>query len=52
MLLEALEASCFARAWPEGYVAHELQLAEAPFISRIISEEAHSATGIDIHSGA
>lgn len=33
-------------------IAHELQLAEVPFIPRIISEEAHSATGIEIHPGA
>lgn len=33
-------------------VAHELYLQEVPLIPRIISEMAHSATGIDIHPGA
>ena len=35
-----------------NHIAHELQLAEVPFIPRILSEEAHSATGIEIHPGA
>jgi serine O-acetyltransferase len=33
-------------------VAHELYLLEVPLIPRIISEMAHTATGIDIHPGA
>jgi len=33
-------------------IAHELYLAEVPLIPRIISEHAHSLTGIDIHPGA
>ncbi len=33
-------------------IAHELYLLEVPLIPRIINEEAHSRTGIDIHPGA
>ncbi len=33
-------------------IAHELYRMEVPLISRIISEYAHSQTGIDIHPGA
>lgn len=33
-------------------IAHELHLLEVPLIPRIITEMAHSATGIDIHPGA
>ena len=33
-------------------LAHELYLLGAPLLARIISELAHSATGIDIHPGA
>jgi len=33
-------------------VAHELYRLNVPVIPRIISEDAHSATGIDIHPGA
>lgn len=33
-------------------IAHELYKLEAPLIPRIISEMAHSKTGIDIHPGA
>jgi serine O-acetyltransferase len=33
-------------------IAHELYRLEVPVIPRIISENAHSATGIDIHPGA
>ena len=33
-------------------VAHELFLLNVPFIPRIMSEHAHSRTGIDIHPGA
>jgi len=33
-------------------LAHELHLLEVPLISRMITEYAHSITGIDIHPGA
>lgn len=33
-------------------IAHELYLLSIPLIPRIMSEHAHSATGIDIHPGA
>ncbi len=33
-------------------IAHELYKLDVPFIPRIITEMAHSATGIDIHPGA
>lgn len=33
-------------------IAHELFKIEVPFLPRIMSEYAHSATGIDIHPGA
>jgi serine O-acetyltransferase len=33
-------------------IAHELYLKEVPLLPRIMSEYAHSATGIDIHPGA
>jgi serine O-acetyltransferase len=33
-------------------LAHQLHLAGAPLVARIISEVAHSKTGIDIHPGA
>ncbi len=33
-------------------IAHELHLLKAPLIPRIITEYAHSTTGIDIHPGA
>ncbi len=33
-------------------VAHELYRLEVPLIARIVSERAHSLTGIDIHPGA
>lgn len=33
-------------------LAHELHLLEVPVIPRIITEQAHSTTGIDIHPGA
>lgn len=33
-------------------LAHELQLLEVPLIPRIMTEHAHSKTGIDIHPGA
>lgn len=33
-------------------IAHELYLAGAPLVARIVAEIAHSRTGIDIHPGA
>ena len=33
-------------------IAHELHRLEVPLLPRIISEQAHAATGIDIHPGA
>ena len=33
-------------------IAHELQLLNVPMIPRIMTEHAHSVTGIDIHPGA
>ncbi len=33
-------------------IAHELQLLKVPMIPRIMTEHAHSQTGIDIHPGA
>jgi len=33
-------------------IAHELHLLQVPVIPRIITEQAHSSTGIDIHPGA
>lgn len=36
----------------EQRIAHELYLMNIPLIPRIISEHAHSLTGIDIHPGA
>lgn len=33
-------------------IAHELYLCKVPFIPRILTEMAHSKTGIDIHPGA
>jgi serine O-acetyltransferase len=36
----------------EQRIAHELQVLGVPLIPRIITEHAHSVTGIDIHPGA
>jgi serine O-acetyltransferase len=36
----------------EQRIAHELYVLEVPLIPRIITEHAHSITGIDIHPGA
>ncbi|MBM4355180.1 MAG: serine acetyltransferase, partial [Deltaproteobacteria bacterium] len=40
------------RAMTNHRLAHELHLLEIPLIPRVISEIAHSETGIDIHPGA
>ena len=40
------------RAMTNHRVAHELRLLGVPLIPRILSEMAHSETGIDIHPGA
>jgi len=39
-------------ALTEQRIAHELYVLDVPLVPRIISEHAHSATGIDIHPGA
>ena len=39
-------ALCFYR------IAHELLILEVPLLPRILTEQAHSRTGIDIHPGA
>jgi serine O-acetyltransferase len=40
------------RAITNYRLAHELFLLEVPLIPRIITEQAHSVTGIDVHPGA
>lgn len=40
------------RAVVSHRLAHELYRLEVPLLSRIVSEEAHGRTGIDIHPGA
>lgn len=42
----------YIRAIAVHRLAHELYLMKVPLISRIMSESAHSQTGIDIHPGA
>jgi serine O-acetyltransferase len=49
---EALFCYPGLRATLQHRVAHELYRLEVPLIPRIISELAHSETGIDIHPGA
>ena len=39
-------------AIPVHRIAHELSLMNIPYIPRIMSEHAHSKTGVDIHPGA
>ena len=45
---------CYPGIWAVTHhrLAHQLYLLGAPLLARIISELAHSATGIDIHPGA
>ncbi|MDR0713065.1 MAG: serine acetyltransferase [Bacteroidales bacterium] len=45
---------CYPAIWAMTHyrVAHELLLMGIPVLPRIITEQAHSATGIDIHPGA
>jgi len=45
---------CYPGIWAVTHhrLAHELYLLGVPLVARIISELAHSATGIDIHPGA
>lgn len=45
---------CYPGIWAITHhrLAHELYLLGVPLLARIISELAHSATGIDIHPGA
>jgi len=40
------------RAITDHRLAHELYLLDVPLIPRIICEQAHSITGVDIHPGA
>jgi serine O-acetyltransferase len=49
---EALFCYPGVRATLQHRIAHELQAQRVPLIPRIISELAHSETGIDIHPGA
>ncbi|MFC1582531.1 serine O-acetyltransferase [Planctomycetota bacterium] len=42
----------FVEAVATQRIAHELYLKDVPLIPRIMSERAHSRTGIDIHPGA
>jgi serine O-acetyltransferase len=49
---EALFCYPGVRATLQHRIAHELQALRVPLIPRIISELAHSETGIDIHPGA
>src|SRR5688572_21337272 len=41
-----------SRAIPTHRIAHELYRLQVPMLPRIMSEHAHSASGIDIHPGA
>lgn len=49
---EALFCYPGIRAITNYRIAHELYALQVPLIPRIISEQAHSTTGIDIHPGA
>jgi serine O-acetyltransferase len=49
---EALFCYPGVRATLQHRIAHELHVLRVPIIARIISELAHSETGIDIHPGA
>lgn len=49
---EVIYAYPTIRAMTNHRIAHELYKLEVPLIPRIISEMAHSETGIDIHPGA
>ena len=49
---EAIYCYPSMRALTNHRIAHELHTLEVPLIPRIISEAAHSETGIDIHPGA
>ena len=49
---EAIFCYPSVRALTNHRIAHELYKLEVPLIPRIISESAHSDTGVDIHPGA
>jgi serine O-acetyltransferase len=49
---EAIFSYLGVHAITEQRIAHELYALDIPLIPRIISEHAHSVTGIDIHPGA
>lgn len=49
---EAIFCYPSVRALTSHRIAHELYLLGVPLIPRMISEQAHSQTGIDIHPGA
>lgn len=49
---EALFCYPGIRAITNYRIAHELYALDVPLVPRIISEQAHSTTGIDIHPGA
>lgn len=49
---EAIYCSPSIFALTNNCIAHELHLLRVPIIPRMIAEDAHSRTGIDIHPGA
>jgi serine O-acetyltransferase len=51
-VLEVLLSYPFVQAISAHRLAHELYLMKAPLLPRMLSEVAHSRTGIDIHPGA
>ncbi len=51
-VVEVLMSYPFVQAIATHRIAHELYLAKVPLIPRMISEIAHSRTGVDIHPGA
>jgi len=51
-VVEVLMSYPFVQAIAAHRIAHELYRAEVPLIPRMMSEIAHSRTGIDIHPGA
>jgi serine O-acetyltransferase len=51
-VLEVLLSYPFVQAIATHRIAHELYLMKIPLLPRMLSEVAHSRTGIDIHPGA
>ncbi len=51
-VVEVLMSYPFVQAIAAHRIAHELYLADVPLIPRMLSEMAHSRTGVDIHPGA